>query len=217
MDMQAARSQMVQQQIRAWDVLDLRILSVFDALPRDKFVPEAYRNAAYGDFEVPLPHGECMLAPKLEGRFLQALDPQPPESVLEIGTGSGYFAACLAKLAREVLSVDIHPDFVEAAGKTLKSLGLKNVQLETRDGTRLEWLGARYDVIAMTGSLPAYDPAYEQRLNVGGRLMVVVGKAPLMEAMLVTRTAEDAWTRVGLFETSVPALKNAPAPRVFRF
>src|SRR5215472_16575500 len=208
MDMHAARRQMVHQQIRAWDVLDPRVLAVFDALPRDKFVPEAYRNAAYADLEIPLPHGERMLAPKVEGRFLQALDPKPQESVLESGTGSGYFAACLAKLAREVLSVDIHPDFVEAAGKTLKTLGLKNVQLETRDGTRLEWLATRYDVIAVTGSLPAYDPAYEQRLNVGGRLILVVGKSPVMEVLLVTRSAEDAWARDSLFETDLPALKN---------
>ncbi|HEV2109961.1 MAG TPA: protein-L-isoaspartate O-methyltransferase, partial [Gammaproteobacteria bacterium] len=154
MDMQAARNQMVHQQIRTWEVLDLRILSVFEALPRDKFTPEAYRNAAYADMQIPLPHGEVMPAPKVEGRFLQALDPQPNDGVLEIGTGSGYFAACLAKLGREVLTVDIHPDFVEAAGKALKGLGLKNVQLETRDGTRLEWLNGRYDVIAVTGSLP---------------------------------------------------------------
>ena len=217
MDMQAARNQMVHQQIRTWEVLDLRILSVFEALPRDKFTPEAYRNAAYADMQIPLPHGEVMPAPKVEGRLLQALDPQPNDSVLEIGTGSGYFAACLAKLGREVLTVDIHPDFVEAAGKTLKSLGLKNVQLETRDGTRLEWLNGRYDVIAVTGSLPVYDPAYEQRLNVGGRLIVVVGQSPVMEAKLVTRTAEDAWTRDSLFETDLPALKNAVAPRVFTF
>jgi len=217
MDMHAARNQMVHQQIRTWEVLDLRILSVFEALPRDKFTPEAYRNAAYADMQIPLPHGEVMLAPKVEGRFLQALDPQPHESALEIGTGSGYFAACLAKLAREVLTVDIHPDFIEAASKTLKSLGLKNVQLETRDGTRLEWLNGNYDVIAVTGSLPVYDPAYEQRLNVGGRLIVVVGESPVMEVLLVTRTAEDAWTRDGLFETDLPALKNAVAPRVFSF
>ncbi len=217
MDMHAARNQMVQQQLRTWEVFDLRTLAVFEALPRDKFTPEACRNAAYADMQIPLPHGEVMLAPKMEGRLLQALDPQPQESVLEIGTGSGYFAACLAKLAREVLTVDIHPDFVEAAGKTLKSLGLKNVQLETRDGTKLEWLNARYDVIAVTGSLPAYDPAYEQRLNVGGRLIVVVGKSPVMDVMLVTRTAEDAWTRDSLFETDLPALKNAVAPRVFNF
>jgi len=217
MDMLAARSQMVHQQIRTWEVLDLRVLSVFESLPRDRFAPEAYRNAAYADMQIPLPHGEVMLAPKIEGRLLQALDPQPEERVLEIGTGSGYFAACLAKLAREVLTVDIHPDFIEDAGKILKAVGLKNLQLETRDGTRLEWLDGRYDVIAVTGSLPVYDPAYEQRLNVGGRLMVVVGKSPVMEALLVTRTAEDAWTRESLFETDLPALKNAVAPRVFTF
>ncbi|HEV7164596.1 MAG TPA: protein-L-isoaspartate O-methyltransferase [Gammaproteobacteria bacterium] len=217
MDMQAARSQMVQQQIRTWEVLDLRILSVFETLPRDKFVPEAYRNAAYGDMQIPLPHGEVMLTPKVEGRLLQALNPQAGERALEIGTGSGYFAACLARLARDVLTVDIHPDFVETAAKTLKGLGLKNVQAETRDGSRLEWLNGRYDLIAVTGSLPAYEPAYEQQLNVGGRLCVVVGKSPVMEALLVTRTAEDAWTRDSLFETDLPALKNAVAPRVFRF
>lgn len=217
MDMQAARSQMVHQQIRTWEVLDLRILSVFETLPRDKFVPEAYRNAAYGDMQIPLPHGEVMLTPKVEGRLLQALNPQAGERALEIGTGSGYFAACLARLAREVLTVDIHPDFVETAAKTLKSLGLKNVQAESRDGSRLEWLNGRYDLIAVTGSLPAYEPAYEQQLNVGGRLCVVVGESPVMEALLVTRTAEDAWTRDSLFETDLPALKNAVAPRVFRF
>ncbi len=217
MDMHAARNQMVQQQLRTWEVLDLGILSVFESLPRDKFVPAAYANAAYGDMQIPLPHGEVMPTPKVEGRLLQALAPKAGERALEIGTGSGYFAACLAKLAREVLTVDIHPDFVEAAAKTLKSLGLKNVQLETRDGTKLEWLDGRYDVIAVTGSLPAYDSAYEQRLNLGGRLIVIVGKAPVMEALLVTRTAEDAWTRDSLFETSRPALKNAMTPRVFKF
>ena len=217
MDMHAARNQMVQQQLRTWEVLDLGILSVFESLPREKFVPAAYGNAAYRDMQIPLPHGEVMLSPKVEGRMLQALAPKNGERALEIGTGSGYFAACLAKLAREVLTVDIHPDFVEAAGKTLKSLGLKNVQVETRDGTKLEWLDGRYDLIAVTGSLPVYDPAYEQRLNVGGRLCVVVGRAPVMEALLVTRSAEDAWTRDSLFETDLPPLKNALSPRVFKF
>lgn len=217
MDMHAARSQMVHQQIRTWEVLDLEILSVFETLPRDKFVPAAYSNAAYSDMQIPLPHGEVMLTPKVEGRLLQALAPRTGERTLEIGTGSGYFAACLAKLSREVLTVDIHPDFIEAAGKTLKSLGLKNVQLETRDGSKLEWLEGSYDLIAVTGSLPVYDPAYEQRLTVGGRLCVVVGRSPVMEAMLVTRTAEDAWTRDSLFETDLPPLKNALTPRVFKF
>ncbi|HLW74224.1 MAG TPA: protein-L-isoaspartate O-methyltransferase [Gammaproteobacteria bacterium] len=217
MDIPAARTQMVHQQIRAWHVLDPRILAVFDALPRDKFVPEAFSNLAYADTQIPLPHGEVMMSPQVEGRALQSLDPQPGESVLEIGTGSGYFAACLSKLSREVLSVDIHPDFIEDAGKTLKGLGLKNVKVETRDGTKLEWLAQRYDAIAVTGSLPAYSSSFAERLTVGGRLFVIVGGSPVMEALLVTRTAEDAWTQVGLFETDLPALKNAAAPRVFRF
>ncbi len=195
MDIETARTQMVLQQIRAWHVLDTRILSVFEALPRDKFVPEAYRNLAYADAPIPLPHGEWMWIPTIEGRVLQALDPKAGESVLEIGTGSGYFAACLAKRAREVLSVDIHPDFIESAGKTLKALGLKNVKLETRDGTRLDWLEQRYDIIAVTGSLPQYQDAYAERLNVGGRLFVIVGESPIMEALVVTRTAEDSWSR----------------------
>jgi protein-L-isoaspartate(D-aspartate) O-methyltransferase len=136
---------------------------------------------------------------------------------LEIGTGSGYFAACLAKRAREVLSVDIHPDFIESAAKILKSLGAKNVKLETRDATRLDWLEQRYDVIVVTASLPQYDEAYAERLNVGGRLFVIVGESPVMDALVVTRTAEDAWSRQSLFETDIAALKNATAPRRFKF
>jgi protein-L-isoaspartate(D-aspartate) O-methyltransferase len=217
MDIETARTQMVQQQIRAWHVLDARILSVFEALPRDKFVPETYRNVAYADAPIPLPHGEWMWIPTIEGRVLQALDPKPTDSVLEIGTGSGYFAACLAKRAREVFSVDIHPDFIETAGKTLKGLGFKNVKLETRDGTRLDWLEQRYDVIVVTGSLPRYDEAFAERLTVGGRLFVIVGSSPVMEALVVTRIAEDAWARVSLFETDLPALKNAAEPTRFRF
>ena len=217
MDMQDARSQMVQQQIRAWHVLDARTLAVFEALPRDKFLPEALRNLAYADTPLPLPHGECMWIPTIEGRVLQALAPEPIESVLEIGTGSGYFAACLAKCAREVLTVDIHPDFTEDAAKTLKGLGFKNVKLETRDGTRLDWLEQRYDVIVVTGSLPEYDAAYAQRLNVGGRLFMLVGSSPVMEGILVTRTAEESWSRLSLFETDVPALKNAAEPSKFKF
>ncbi|HEY1991776.1 MAG TPA: protein-L-isoaspartate O-methyltransferase [Gammaproteobacteria bacterium] len=217
MDTQDARTQMVQQQIRAWHVLDLGVLAVFEALPRDKFVPEAYRGVAYADTPIPLPHGEYMWIPTVEGRVLQALDVKLTDTVLEIGTGAGYFAACLAKRAREVHSVDIHPDFIEGAGKTLKALGFKNVKLETRDGTRLDWLEQRYDVIVVTGSLPVFQQPYAERLNVGGRLFVIVGQSPVMEGLLITRTAEDAWSRASLFETDVPALKNAAEPSRFKF
>ena len=113
--------------------------------------------------------------------------------------------------------MDIHPDFIESAGKTLKALGFKNVKLETRDGTRLDWLEQRYDVIVVTGSVPVYQQAYADRLNVGGRLFVLVGESPVMEGVVVTRTAEDTWSRVGLFETDVPALKNAAEPSKFKF
>lgn len=217
MDMQAARSQMVHQQVRTWDVLEPRILALLESLPRDKFVPEALRDFAYADTQLPLPHGEVMMQPKVEARLLQALDPQSGDSALEIGTGSGFFAACLAKLAREVLSVDIHPDFTENAARPLKSLGLKNAKLETRDGTRLDWLNARYDLIAVTGSLPVYDATYAQHLNPGGRLVMIVGESPVMEALLVTRTGEDSFSRVSLFETDLPALVGAVAPRHFSF
>ncbi|MGH8335712.1 MAG: protein-L-isoaspartate O-methyltransferase family protein, partial [Gammaproteobacteria bacterium] len=201
MDMQFARNQMVTQQVRAWDVLDLRVLAVFDALPREQFVPELYRRLAFADMQIPLPHSQVMMAPKVEGRLLQALDPQPDESALEIGTGSGFVTACLAKMAGEVLSVDIFPEFTDVAGKTLKNLGVHNAKLETRDGTQLDWLTQRFDIIAVTGSLPAYDNLYAEWLNLGGRLFVIVGQPPVMEALLITRVREDAWSRESLFET----------------
>jgi protein-L-isoaspartate(D-aspartate) O-methyltransferase len=217
MDIEFARDQMVKQQVRAWDVLDKRVLDMLESLPRESFVQARYRNVAYADTQIPLAHGEVMMAPSVEGRALQALNPLASERALEIGTGSGFFAACLAKLAREVVTVDIHADFTETATKTLKSLGLKNLKLETRDGSRLDWLNERFKVIAVTGSLPEYDPAYAERLEVGGRLFAIVGQSPVMEAVLVTRTAEDTWSRESLFETDLPPLVNAVAPRKFQF
>ncbi|MGH8396669.1 MAG: protein-L-isoaspartate O-methyltransferase family protein [Gammaproteobacteria bacterium] len=217
MDTQFARYQMVTQQVRAWDVLDLRVLAVFDALPREQFVPELYRKLAFADMQIPLPYGQFMMAPKVEGRLLQALDPRPNESALEIGTGSGFVTACLAKMAGEVLSVDIFPGFIDAAGKTLKDLGVHNAKLETRDGTQLDWLTQRFDVIAVTGSLPTYQDIYARHLNVGGRLFVITGELPVMEALLITRVSESAWSRESLFETDLPALVNAVRPQQFRF
>ncbi len=217
MDIRFARNQMVTQQVRAWEVVDARVLELLEILPRDQFVPQPFRQLAFADTQIPLPHAQVMMAPKVEGRMLQALDPQPGESVLEIGTGSGFISACLAKMAGEVLSVDIYPEFTAAAGKILKSLGIRNVQLETRDGTQLDWLGQRFDAIAVTGSLPLYQDIYAQHLNVGGRLFVIVGEAPVMEALLITRMAEDAWSQQSLFETELPALVNAVRPRHFRF
>ncbi|MGA9855278.1 MAG: protein-L-isoaspartate O-methyltransferase [Gammaproteobacteria bacterium] len=217
MDAAFARNQMVSQQIRAWDVLDPRVLAILEALPRDQFVPQAYRQLAFADTQIPLSHAQVMMAPKVEGRMLQALDPQPDESVLEIGSGSGFISACLAKMAGEVLSVDIYPEFTAGAGKILKSLGIRNVQLETRDATQLDWLSQRFDAIAVTGSLPVYQETYAQHLNIGGRLFVIAGESPVMEALLIMRVAEDAWSRLSLFETGLPALVNAVTPQHFIF
>ncbi|MDE2022986.1 MAG: protein-L-isoaspartate O-methyltransferase [Gammaproteobacteria bacterium] len=217
MDTELARAQMVKQQVRAWDVLDPRVLDLLDVLPRDQFVPPAYRKLAYADMQIPLAHGEVMMAPKVEGRLLQALDPQADETALEIGTGSGFVTACLARLAGEVLSLDIHADFTAAAGRLLADLGIRNATLETRDATRLDGVTRRFDLIAVTGSLPAYDARYAERLNVGGRLFVIAGQPPIMEALLITRVTEAAWARESLFETSLPPLVNAPMPAAFHF
>lgn len=212
-----AREQMVSQQVRAWDVLDPRVLAVLDALPRERFVPERYRELAYADMQIPLAHAQVMMAPKVEGRLLQALDPQPNESVLEIGSGTGFLAACLARLAHAVLSVDIFPEFTTGAAQTLKQMGIRNAQLETRDASELDWLSQRYDVIALTASLPQYDRRYAERLNVGGRMFVIAGQPPVMEALLITRVSEQAWARESLFETVLPPLLHASAPPRFRF
>jgi len=217
MDTRFARNQMVTQQVRAWEVIDARVLEILETLPRDQFVPRPYRQLAFADTQIPLSHGQVMMAPKVEGRMLQALDPQPDQSVLEIGCGSSFISACLAKMAGEVLSVDIYPEFTVGAAKILKGLGIRNVQLETRDGTQLDWLSQRFDAIVVTGSLPVYQEIYAQHLNIGGRLFVIVGEAPVMEALLVTRVAEDAWSRQSLFETGLPALVNAVRPRHFIF
>jgi len=217
MDARFARNQMISQQVRAWDVLDLRVLAVFEAVPRDEFVPERYRKLAFADTQIPLSHAQVMMAPNVEGRLLQALDPQADESVLEIGSGSGFITACLAKMAGEVLSVDIFPDFTAGADRILKDLGIRNALLETRDGTQLDWLDQRFDAIAVTGSLPTYQETYAVHLNIGGRLFVIAGESPVMEALLITRVAENAWSRESLLETELPALVNAATPRHFRF
>jgi len=217
MDTRFARNQMVTQQVRAWEVIDMRVLQILETLPRDRFVPEPYRKLAFADTQIPLLHGQVMMTPMVEGRMLQALDPQPNESVLEIGSGSGFISACLAKMAGEVLSVDIYPEFATGAAKILKGLGIRNVQLEIRDGTQLDWLSVRFDVIAVTGSLPVYRENYAQHLNIGGRLFMIIGESPVMEALLVTREAEDAWSRQSLFETGLPALVNTVTPQHFIF
>jgi protein-L-isoaspartate(D-aspartate) O-methyltransferase len=214
------RFNMVEQQIRPWDVLDPRVLDVLGNLWRHHFVPSDQQRLAYGDLELPLGHGEHMMAPKLEGRLLQALAPQAHETVLEIGTGSGFLTACLAHLAARIDSVDIIPDFKHSARLRLAELGLLDrVALRTGDAAH-GWSHQRerYDVVAVTGSLPTLEMAapFERLLNPGGRMFAVVGVAPVMEAMLITRSGEHAFSRISLFETSLAPLRGLSKPAVFQ-
>ena len=211
-----ARRQMIDQQVRAWEVLDPRVLETLAAIPREHFVPEAFRDVAFADAEIPIGHGQFMLSPKLEGRVLQALAPARGERVLEIGTGTGFFAACLEHLSGDVDSIEIHADFAERAVRSFTSLGIARVRVLSADAMNRP-LDAQYQAIAVTGSLPVYDPRFERALGVGGRLFAVVGTAPVMEARLVTRTAVDCWLSETLFETCIEPLCNARAAPRFDF
>lgn len=216
LDFAAARRQMIEQQVRAWEVLDLGVLAVMTRVLREEFAPEAYRELAFGDLAVPLGHGQSMLAPKLEGRILQALEIKPDDRALEIGTGSGYFAACLGGLARSVHSLEIYGDFVDRARANLARTGVHNVTVEQMDAMTLDAEGG-YDVIALTGSLPVYDGRFERALAVGGRLFVVTGLGPVMDAQRVTRTGPAEFLRESLFETVMDPLVHAPEPPKFVF
>lgn len=206
-----ARELMVEQQIRPWDVLDPRVLAVLADMPRERFVAPAYEGVAYADVALPLGHGELMLKPVLAGRALQALLPTETDEVLEIGTGSGYVTACLARLAREVVSLDRHADFVQAARARLESLGIANVRFEAADV--FAWrCDRRFDAICVNGAVDAIPSRLLELLKPGGRMFIVRGRAPAMEAVLV-RNEGPAPRIESLFETDIPYLAGAaPVP-----
>ena len=216
MDTLAARQQMVDQQIRTWEVLDPRVLDVLSEVPREAFVPPAYRELAFADTPIPIGFGQSMLAPVLQGRILQSLAVTGADTVLEVGTGTGYLSAAFSLLASSVHSIEIRAEFTAAATTNLRTVPGARVELETRDAFNAAPLG-EYDVIAVTGSLPVYDTRFEQALRVGGRLFVVVGVAPVMDAILVRRVDSTEWIRESLFETVIDPLVNAIAPRGFVF
>lgn len=215
MNPEIARSQMISQQLRTWKIYQQQVLDVMAEVPREEFVPDAYRGLAFADSNIPLGHGQIMLAPKLQGRLLQAVDPKPDDRVLEVGTGSGFLTACLSRLAGNVHSMDIQADFVESARQHLGRLEVENASLENSDVLAID-LPKKYDVIVVTGSLPLYDNRFQRALAPGGRLVLVVGSSPVMEAMLVTK-AGDHCAREVLFETDIPALTNAQLPESFVF
>ncbi len=217
MNLEQARFNMIEQQIRPWDVLDDQILVTLSNTPREDFVPEQYRLLAFSDISVPLAHGQVMMAPKLEGKLLQSLTIRPADSILEIGTGSGYLTACLAQLGGSVHSLDLYDDFIQQAGERMERHGISNVTFEQGDAAAGWKSDARFDVIAITGSLPVLHRGFHTLLNPGGRLFVITGKPPVMQALLITRAGEQEWNQESLFETSVPALLHAPEPEAFDF
>jgi len=216
MNIEFARRQMIEQQVRTWDVFDAAVLAVLGAIPREQFVAAGYESLAFADVQLPIGHGQLMMTPTVEGRLLQALNVQTGDSVLEIGTGSGFITACLARLAKSVTSIDIFQDILDTAAANLADCGISTVELALMDATQ-QLPDGIFDVIAVTGSLETYDPRYAVALKPGGRLFVIVGAAPLMEARLVRRINNDEWQSECLFETSVPPLINASLPVQFYF
>ena len=216
-DFEQARINMVESQVRTWEVLDQAVLDLLLIVRREEFVPEKYRALAFADMEIPLGHGECMLSPKLEARMVQELGIRRTDKVLEIGTGSAYVTALCAKLGGQVVSVERIAEFTQSAARKLAGHGFGNVQLVNGDAA-LGWPApGPYDVILVGGSLPFLPPELQGQLRPGGRLLAVIGEPPVMTATLVTRVSERAFNSVGLFETSIPPLRNVRQPERFVF
>ena len=217
MNIEQARFNMIEQQIRPWEVLDQQVLDLLFVVKREDFAPAAYRSLAFADMEIPLGNGQVMLAPKIEAKHLQELGIKKTDKVLEIGTGSGYMAALLAARAEHVVSVESRPELAETARQNLARAGVANVTVETGNGINGWAARGPYDAIVVSGSVPSVPEALLKQLRVGGRLAVIVGEAPVMEAQLITCTAEGVYNTVNLFETVVPALDGATAPETFTF
>ena len=218
-NLELARFNMIEQQIRPWNVPDDRVLEQMQSVPREQFVPAKYRNLAFADTELPIGEGQRTLAPKVEAHMLQALDIKPQERALEVGTGCGYLTACLAKLAAKVISVDIHAPLTALAAEHLRQQNINNVELRTADALAAPTNGGPFDVIAVGGSIPTIKQirVLKQQLRVGGRMVVFVGEAPLMEMMLITRSSENHFEAETLMEIEIDPLENAPVPEHFTF
>ena len=217
MNIEQARFNMIEQQIRPWEVLDQQVLDLLFVVKREDFVPAAYRNLAFADMEIPIGSGQVMLAPRVEARLLQELGIKKTDKVLEIGTGSGYMAALLAARAEHVITVESRPALAAMARQNFERAGIANVTLEVGDGANGWSQRAPYDVIVISGSLPVLPASLLKQLRVGGRLAAIVGTAPVMEAQLVTCSVEGVYNTVNLFETVVPALDGGETVPTFSF
>jgi protein-L-isoaspartate(D-aspartate) O-methyltransferase len=217
MNIEQARFNMIEQQIRPWEVLDPEVLDLLFVVKREDFVPAAYRNLAFADMEIPIGSGQVMLAPRVEARLMQELGIRNTDKVLEIGTGSGYMAALLAARADHVVTVESRPEIAEFARQNLERAGVANVTIEIGDGANGWAQRGSYDAIVVSGALPSLPDALLKQLRLGGRLAAIVGEAPVMEAQLVTCSAEGVYNTINLFETVVPALDSGNAITGFSF
>lgn len=217
MDYELARYNMIEQQVRTWDVLDQRVLDMLSIIHREDFVPEQFRKLALADINIPLAHGQVTMQPKVEARLVQALNVTGDERILEIGTGCGYLTAILARFGKAVTSIDIHPEFTEAAANRLQEHGISNAELYTGDAINGWPTHAPYEVIVVTGSMPVLSKPMQEQLAIGGRMFVILGQSPVMEATLITRVSDTQWFHETLFETDLPALIGANPGNTFRF
>ncbi len=217
MDVEKAKFNLIEQQIRTWNVLNPLILDSISAVPRERFVPEKYRDMAFSDMDIPIGDGQVIIRPNVEARMLQALDPQAHELVLEVGTGTGHTAALLAHHAKHVESIEIRPEFVALARNNLSELGIVNVKV--RQGDASDDLGndSKYDCILFSGSVSEVPKKFRESLTIDGRLVVVVGTEPIMNAILVTRIGATTWETTYLFETILPSLDNFEKRTQFEF
>lgn len=215
MNFEIARHNMIEQQIRPWNVIDPVVLDVLEAIPRENYVSDKMKKSAFSDVELPIGHDQLMLSPKIEAKILQAVQVQKTDNVLEIGTGSGYMTALLAQLADKVCSVEIHEQLSQQAQEKLTGEGFDNVTFVVADAARGFDQNAPYDVIILTGSVPQLPEAYKQSLKKGGRLFAVIGSAPVMEATLITRVSSSQYSTEILFETEIPELENTTRDKTF--
>jgi protein-L-isoaspartate(D-aspartate) O-methyltransferase len=217
MNVEQARFNMIEQQIRTWEVLDTGVLELLSRVKREQFVPAEHRELAFADLEIPIGRGEAMMQPKVEARIIQELAVKPHETVYEVGTGSGYLTALLAANAKHVTSAEIHEEFTERARDRLSAAGIGNVSLVVGDSARAPLAESAFDVIVLTGSTPVLPQAFLDRLTPTGRLFAIVGDRPVMKAVVVRQPEAGAFRRTEIFETIVKPLVNAAEPPRFRF
>jgi protein-L-isoaspartate(D-aspartate) O-methyltransferase len=217
MNIEQARFNMIEQQIRTWEVLDPQVLDLLFEVKREAFVPPEHRDIAFADLEIPLGHGESMMQPKVEARIVQEISLEPHETVYEVGTGSGYLTALLAHRARHVTSSEIHADLKARAAQSLRAAGIANVTLLEGDSAHRPLTESAFDVIVLTGSTPILPQAFLDRLSPGGRLFAVVGDPPVMKAVLVRQPVAGSFQHAEIFETMLKPLVNAAQPPRFRF